>query len=58
MDSCVITAVRYCEAKVGGLSMVIARVSVLEFNQPKQQYENLKTQDSLRTWFGRFKAAA
>jgi len=38
--------------------MVIARASVLEFNQPKQQYENLKTQDSLRAWFGRFKAAA
>ena len=35
MDSCVITTVRYCEAKVGGLSMAIARVSVLEFNSPE-----------------------
>ena len=63
MDSCVITAVRYCEAKVGGVSMAIARVSVLEFNSqealenaqrshkemPEKVFPNLKMGLCVRT---------
>ena len=35
LDSCVIVLVRYCWLNRGGLSMAIARVSVLEFVSPE-----------------------